>query len=178
MRAGRLVSLLLLLERRGRLTAGQLAQELEVSERTILRDVEHLSSAGVPVYGVRGPGGGFALLDGWQSHLDDAGSWQPSLRSPGAPRRARVRVTADGRRLAAVMGRLQPLRVRGEADGGRQWRSGSFRMGSLESTALEVLSLGPEIEVLEPEALRVRVGQLAREVADLYARELSGLNER
>ena len=59
MRAGRLITLLLILQRRGRVTAGELATELEVSERTVLRDIEALSGAGVPVYATRGPGGGF-----------------------------------------------------------------------------------------------------------------------
>ena len=54
MRASRLVSILLLLQTRGRLTAPQLAAELEVSVRTIYRDVESLSEAGVPIYGDAG----------------------------------------------------------------------------------------------------------------------------
>ncbi|MDQ3790146.1 MAG: WYL domain-containing protein, partial [Actinomycetota bacterium] len=69
MRADRLVSLVLLLRQRGRLSAATLARELEVSTRTVLRDIEALSSAGVPVYAERGRHGGFALLPGFQTEL-------------------------------------------------------------------------------------------------------------
>ncbi|MFE6097483.1 helix-turn-helix transcriptional regulator [Streptomyces massasporeus] len=69
MRADRLVSLVLLLRQRGRLTADTLARELEVSTRTVLRDIEALSAAGVPVYAERGRNGGFALLPGFRTEL-------------------------------------------------------------------------------------------------------------
>ena len=64
MRADRLVSMLLLLQRHGRLTARQLAKRLEVSERTVLRDMEALGNAGVPVVAARGAGGGWELMQG------------------------------------------------------------------------------------------------------------------
>src|SRR5437763_1849570 len=136
-RASRLVGQLGLLQARGRMTAGQLAAELEVSPRTVLRDIEALSAAGIPVYAVRGSQGGFELIDGYRSDLPAAAGLpgrSPGLagapgRSPGpggvtaAPgrgdgpggvtaQRARVRLSPRGRRLAALLGRPSDIRVR------------------------------------------------------------------
>lgn len=69
MRADRLLSMLMLLQTRGRMTAQDLSAELEVSERTVYRDINALSFSGVPVYAERGPGGGISLIESYRSDL-------------------------------------------------------------------------------------------------------------
>lgn len=69
MQASRLLSILMLLQSHGRLTAPALARTLEVSTRTILRDIDQLSAAGVPVWGEPGRTGGFQLREGWSTTL-------------------------------------------------------------------------------------------------------------
>ena len=69
MRAARALEMLQILQRRGRLTAGELARQLDVSQRTILRDVDAFSEAGVPIFTTRGGHGGIEVMDGFQTRL-------------------------------------------------------------------------------------------------------------
>src|SRR5215218_426667 len=85
MRADRLLSIMLLLQIYQRLTAGELARRLEVSERTIHRDMEALSTAGVPVTALRGAGGGWALVDGYRTNLTGLNASEVQTLFSGLP---------------------------------------------------------------------------------------------
>jgi predicted DNA-binding transcriptional regulator YafY len=161
-RAGRLVTMLLLLQSRGQMTARELSAELEVSVRTVLRDIEALSGSGVPVYAVRGAQGGFRLLGNFRRDL-------PVPASTASRTRVHLRLSPTGRQLAAVLGRPVGLRVRRTADDG--WAEATAIVDSPASAVADVLALGPEAEVVRPVAIRAAVAEAARAVVDLYGSE-------
>ncbi len=111
MRADRLLSIIMLLQRRGKITARTLAKELEVSRRTILRDVEALSIAGIPIYADGGHGGGIVLDEKYRTTLTGLkeaelhtlfiGSNQPLLSDVGLGEAA----LSTQRKLAAALPR-------------------------------------------------------------------------
>jgi predicted DNA-binding transcriptional regulator YafY len=117
MRASRLVSILLLLQTRGRLTAQQLADTLEVSVRTIYRDVGSLHDAGIPLYGEAGHAGGYQLVDGYRTRLTGLSADEAeTLFLAGLPKAAAE--LGLGAALAAAQLKLQaalPAELRGRA---------------------------------------------------------------
>ncbi|WP_280434136.1 helix-turn-helix transcriptional regulator [Nocardia carnea] len=133
MRADRLVSLVLLLRRHGRLPAATLARELEVSTRTVLRDIEALSAAGVPVYAERGRHGGFALLPGFRTELTGL-NHEEALALLVAGTRRGAQVFGLGSALASAM--LKVIDALPE----------SYR--SIASEAAQRLLIDPETDLL------------------------------
>lgn len=166
MRAGRLLQLVLLLQDGRRHTAADLADRLQVSARTVLRDLDTLSGAGVPVYATRGPGGGFQLLDTFRP--PDL-SVPPGLTASRGPlRRVRVRLSPAALQLALVHGRPEGWRPRPAATpvpDRPDWVEGSFRFDGYDTALRELFALGPDVEILLPAELREPMAAMAERLA-------------
>ena len=117
MRSSRLVSILMLLQARQRMTARELAGELEVSLRTVYRDVEALAAAGIPVYAEHGRAGGYQLVDGYRTRLtglteSEAESlFMVGLPGPAAALGLSQEAASAERKLLAALGPEQRLRA-------------------------------------------------------------------
>lgn len=113
MKATRLLSELMLLQAHGRLSSRELAEKLEISERTAHRDMEALSAAGVPVFALRGSQGGWELAKGWRTKvpgLDEAelrGLLMAQPSALGDPRLAAAAERAFGKLMAALPGSMR-----------------------------------------------------------------------
>ncbi len=171
MRAARLLSVLLVLQTEGRVTARELARRLEVSERTVLRDLDELSATGVPVYAVRGPHGGFELLDTFQQPAPAVPGGAAVATTQGRIRRVRVRISPSALQRVLVVGAPDGWRQRPVPDGSAEhpdWIEGSFRFTSDDDAVRELLALGPDVEVLLPVDLRAAMSELGRRIMSLH----------
>lgn len=114
MRADRLVAILLLLQSRGQVTAAELAEELEISERTARRDLEALGMAGIPVYSQQGRGGGWRLAGGGRTDLSGLNAAEArALFLLAGPAAATPEVKTALRKLVRAL--PEPMRDRAEA---------------------------------------------------------------
>ncbi len=117
MRSSRLLSILMLLQARDRMTARDLARELEISLRTVYRNVEALAAAGIPVYAEQGRAGGYRLVDGYRTRLTGlTGSEAQSLFMVGLPGPATAlglgaEAASAQRKLLAALAPEQRLRA-------------------------------------------------------------------
>lgn len=160
---------MLILQDGRRHRASELAERLEVSQRTVLRDLDTLSTAGVPVYATRGPNGGFQLLDTFQQTLHTLPAGLNATR--GQLRRVRVRLAPAALQIALVSGKPAAWRQRPNSTPPADrpdWIEGSFRFDSYETAIQELLAIGPDVEILLPAELRTTMAAIGRRITRLH----------
>jgi len=166
MRADRLLSTLLLLQAHGRLSGRELADRLEVSARTVHRDMEALSSAGVPVFALRGARGGWGLDEDWSTQvpaLDEAELRALLMAQPRVIGDARLAAAAE-RAMAKLMAALPlPMRARAALMRQRLYVDATAWRGSTESVAML-----PVVQdaIARDRKLKMRYRKAGREVVD------------
>ncbi|SEM46853.1 helix-turn-helix transcriptional regulator [Streptacidiphilus jiangxiensis] len=193
MRASRLMSIVLLLQSRGRLTARELARELEVSVRTVYRDAEALSASGVPIYGEGGKDGGYRLVDGYRTRLTGLTSCEaeslfmvPELGPAAELGFGSAALTARLKLAAALPGALGEHAAR---IGSRflldtwSWQpeaEGSARLPLLTEAVKEQHTLRIGDEVVSPQGIVLEAGRwylVAHDGTAVRTFEVSGLAE-
>ena len=165
MRASRLLSILLLLQTRGRMSAEALASEVEASVRTVFRDVDQLSASGIPIWAERGRNGGFQLKEGWRTKLtgltteEARAIFLAGLPGPAAELGLGEAMTSAQLKLLAALHRL-PIYVEPHGDPAlADSAAGQPRAGDVPACDQPLAAAAVSV------ALRVRAG-----VADMYHR--------
>ncbi|MGD9932667.1 MAG: helix-turn-helix transcriptional regulator [Dehalococcoidia bacterium] len=192
MRADRLIALLLLLQGRGRMSAPAIAHDLEVSVRTVHRDLEALALAGVPIVSVRGPAGGFELFGGFRTQLtglnDEEVRAIPFLALPGAAAllgveaaRARALLKLEGGLPGAATGVLREARgefLHDEQGWGPAADRDSLRFLATAIRRRRVVAVASRAATFRPLALVLKAGEwfvLAEDDQGIEAHAVAGL---
>ncbi|MGI8683820.1 MAG: HTH domain-containing protein, partial [Acidimicrobiales bacterium] len=156
--------------RRGQVTAREVADELEVSERTARRDLDALGQAGLPVYSQQGRSGGWRMVGGGRTDLSGLTAAEAIIADKVDRLRAPlvVRALADPGKVG-LLRMLLGLRIRIGPPGPGGRVEVEIRGHGPEAVAADIAGLGSWVEVLDPPSVRHRLAVLGGELTSLYA---------